>query len=685
MCGIIGGLKQMNPRETYMGGNLKWYFARLSDMGPIEIAHRFVELYRKRRLAAITSDWDFFRSQGDEVFADLSGLRARLVLAGPYVVDDVLAQARFLGHKSEAIQDGAAAGSIEDWFVDPVSMRSWPGAQLSAFSVNVRSTSASPGASRRFGDVKFVWEPNRLQILQPLACIIAGGGPECEKAQAVALDIVSRWMAANPPYRGVNWVSGIELALRIVSVTLLVAALDMAALTLGQRRMLITFVRAHEHMLDRLPSLHSSANNHRVAEGLGLFLCGVLLPSGERKFRFRSQGRDILQHEALLQITTDGVGAEQSPSYQAFSMELIALGALIGSDTGNAFEQPVLERLLAGARFLSDLQFGDGEVPGIGDDDEGRVILAPHVDEPNYVASVCTSVAALCDLNSETTSARPGYLRERLFGVPLKDVEARLAPGLRVYEKGGYSVLRRDICGHKVHLVFDHGPLGYLSLAAHGHADALSIWLTVDEKPVFVDAGTWLYHSGEIARNTLRSSQSHNTLSIGGLSQSEPSAAFSWKNKAHAWQCGADESLAVADANWAMAGEHDGYKGRLGIVHRREILGRVNGFVIADRLSGDALPQPVEIAFLCHPAIEIVMQEGVIELWRREQGMQKFVLRMRAPEGFTVHVTGAEDPAGLPRYSPRFGETTDTARVLLIGQLGTQPCLTLFEFETKYS
>ena len=79
------------------------------------------------------------------------------------------------------------------------------------------------------GDVKYVWEPNRLQMLHPLAAVIAG--TQDQKARQVAFAIISSWAAANPPYRGVLWKSGIELALRLVSLALFVAAAGPAALS----------------------------------------------------------------------------------------------------------------------------------------------------------------------------------------------------------------------------------------------------------------------------------------------------------------------------------------------------------------------------------------------------------------------------------------------------------------------
>jgi hypothetical protein len=40
----------------------------------------------------------------------------------------------------------------------------------------------------------------------------------------------------------------------------------------------------------------------------------------------------------------------------------------------------------------------------------------------------------------------------------------------------------------------DHGPLGFLSVAAHGHADALSLEVRCGGVDVLADPGTYCYH-----------------------------------------------------------------------------------------------------------------------------------------------------------------------------------------------
>jgi Heparinase II/III N-terminus len=177
----------------------------------------------------------------------------------------------------------AAAISADLLFHDPITGKAWPDAAASSFDVDVRATGAD------IGDVKYVWEPSRLQMLHPLAAVIAAtpaSGP-----LRVATAIISSWMIANPPYRGVNWKSGIELALRLVSLTLFVAAARPATLSVAQRVMIRAMVLAHARYLAAFPSLHSSANNHRIAEGLGLFVAGVLLPDLAEARAWLDEGR----------------------------------------------------------------------------------------------------------------------------------------------------------------------------------------------------------------------------------------------------------------------------------------------------------------------------------------------------------------------------------------------------------
>ncbi len=195
-----------------------------------------------------------------------------------------------------------------------------------------------------FGDVKYVWEANRLQFLQPVA-MLSSTDPHLAR---FAIDRVLAWMDANPPFTGVNWNSGIELALRLVTLAIVVAGAG-NALTPEERGRLGQFVAAHT--LQARPSLYSSANNHRVAVSLGLTVAALLVPDAPASAHHLKEGSAILRASATGQFHDDGVGVEQSPAYAAFTLEMLCVAALVLRDTPVAFGS---EELRAGqSRFRS--------------------------------------------------------------------------------------------------------------------------------------------------------------------------------------------------------------------------------------------------------------------------------------------------------------------------------------------
>ncbi len=640
---------------------LRWYAARLAAMSPLEVGHRVIELAKKKAWARNLKGWDNF-PQSDGKVTDFPELRQRLKTAWPAsaAAYEKLRQGMFCGLGREVAE--ALGPSL--WFADPVTGKAWPGAQKYCFDIDVRSTGGE------IGDIKFIWEINRLQFLHPLACAIAAEPREDLIARAFA--ILENWKTANPPFRGVNWFSGIELAMRMVTVCLLAAAIPPDLLDAGKRQIIRQLAQAHAFWLHRYPSRFSSANNHLVAEGLGLFLAGRFFPDLPHAAEYDKEGRAILESEAQNQIFPDGVGGEQSPTYQAFTMEMLAFAALIGDLSGAPLAALVKDRLRHGAAFLQALMDERGAVPQIGDDDEGRVIGAPPDREPRYVASVVAAIAGLLNESSLLPPGRDAHVRDAVFAVP--EGSGRAENGLRQFKEGGYSVARETIAGRDCVLTFDHGPLGYLSLAAHGHSDALAVWLSVGDRPVIVDAGTFLYHSGGAMREKLRSSGAHNTLSIKGLSQSRPSAAFSWANKARARL---DETR--EGRWWSVAASHDGYWTRLRVRHRRVVTRTPNGFTFMDSLEKPREPLDVEIGFLIHPSLEITRESDCFVLSRDGRRLAL----VAPPLGLFSRIVRDDSATGAGLHSPRFGELIVAPRIVFTGAMKNDPVLTRIDILPK--
>jgi len=638
-----------------------WYAHRLAAMSPAEIGHRVVEQGRRRRLRRHEPAFHV----ADGPLPVFPGVRERLLAlpgeAVPLAAWEKLFRATAQGAYSALGTDWPPGGDPREvWHVDPVSGQVWP---MDAFCFAIRYRDA-----KSIGDIKYVWERNRLQHLQPIAAYAARtGDPD---AAALCRREIAGWIAANPPWRGVNWASGIELALRVVSLITVVTLLGPAAFPPAEARALQSCLAAHGYWLERFPSRHSSANNHLVAEAAGLFLLGTLAPHLPHAAAWRRYGRRTLEQEIARQIHPDGVGAEQSPTYTAFSLEWWLLAAAVARSAQLPFAPAYDERLRAAGLFLRWMLDGNDGHPRIGDDDEGRVIHSPLADGA-YVPAILQATASATAAGEILPSGTYPHLWQAFH--PALPERIAAPTGLRTFDEGGYSVVRERVAGNELLLAFDHGPLGYLSIAAHGHADALAIWLHLAGRPVLVDAGTFLYHSGEAWRDHFRGTAAHNTLLVDGADSSRIVGPFNWSRKARARLLASSWS----EEGWRLEAEHDGFRAAHGVVHRRVVARAGEATLeIVDSLVGSGEAHAVEAGFLLHPDLSV-----------SDLGGGAFLVRDGARDLLKIAsagpLEGAIERGRLsPRrgwYSPHFGSRQPASRIAFAGRLapGQQSATTL--------
>jgi hypothetical protein len=599
---------------TELVTRFQWYASRLASMGWAEIAYRCKELAKKRRGTNFSHGW------------------LSVPVTGPivpsYVVSERLSNippglAHAIGTEAEKIRNGQirllgaswpqnAKLLLDDavWHVDPATGEPDENRDRYCFDISYRH---GVGVA----EIKRIWEINRLQFLVPLAIHVRRqDDPFCRD---LVFEIVDSWMRGNPPYRGLNWSSGIELGLRVISVALAFSLIGVNHLRTDQQEMLGRFFAAHELWIARYPSRYSSANNHRMAELAGLIVAYTMAPALRDAKSRRDHAVNDLFNELCLQIHPDGVGAEQAPNYSAFAIELALTALLIAGCPPADIPDAVSSRLGAWAEHVRWLADRENRVPDIGDGDSSRVIALHQEHEQTYVTSIAQAVTGF--LNPDVGEASPAtHIRDVLFSSPKAPQDAGL--GLRTWRDGGYTTIRARQSDPIV-LTFDHGPIGYLSIAAHGHADSLAIWLAVGGEQIFVDAGTYLYHSVQDWRDALRASCVHNTLTIRGSSSSEPGGPFMWATKA--------ESRLLSSAEQPhprVTGEHDGYVGRFGVRHRRTIeLISQDSVVVTDELLGSTSQHDVWVSFLLHPSCRARMDESDL--------MQVNISR---PRGIASHV-----------------------------------------------
>jgi len=619
---------------------LLWYGHRLTAMSPAEWLHRAHEVAKRRRGKAL-GGWTRYACAATLPRLPIDETRFA-VLAHEIAPDgEEFWHAAQSGHWSFLGRDWPRAAAKEPgdmWHLDPETGRGWP--LDYCFDIPFRHAR---------GDIKYVWELNRLQFLPPLAALARQRGDATIRDWCLAS--MESWIDANPPFLGVNWLSGIELACRATSLVLAVSLLGPETVPAALSDKLRAALNAHAVWLYRYPSLYSSANNHLIAEAAALYILGATMTELPHAARYRDYGFRTLVREADKQILADGVGAEQSPTYTAFTMEWYLLALAVASSRGETFPAIVTERLHRAAVHLRWLTDSEGAQPRIGDDDEGRVIRSGPAREKRYVSAILSNLSALTkDESLAPPVARP-ELRDLFLGAapPLRQT----LEGTRHFDVGGYTVFRREINGRETMLAFDHGPLGYLSIAAHGHADALAVWLHIDGQPVLIDAGTYLYHSGDAARNYFRGSRAHNTLSLDDEDQSRISGPFNWASKAKAWRLTEDGLGTVA--------RHDGYKSRFGLIHQRGVAFDIaDGYTITDEFIGTPAKANAvaRIRYFLSPDLEVAQSaDHCMEL--------AFDGASLASIEFAI----AEAPLALNiadmHISPRFGARTTTKCVVV--------------------
>lgn len=529
----------------------------------------------------------------------------------PQALDEAMAaaeavcQQRFdlLGYR------GLFFGNPVDWHLDPISGRRAP---------LVHWSRLDPADATAVGDMKVVWELNRHQWLVQLGQAYALKGEE--RYAELFAGSVRRWNVANPPGLGINWVSSLEVALRLIAWCWTLALFRRSqVLSAALFSSMLSGILAHATHVERYLSYYFSPNTHLTGEALGLFYAGILFPELPGAKRWRTLGARILVEQAERQVLPDGVYFEQATAYQRYTVDIYLHFLILAARSGVAVPGAVGERVQRMLDFLLALRRPDGSIPQIGDADGGWLLpLATRA--PDDFRGVFSTGAALFG-RQDYAWAAGGLAPETVwllgaggaeaFGALRPSLPAR--PASRLFADGGYAVMRSgwEPNGHQ--LIFDVGPLGCPVSAAHGHADLLSIQCAPFGEPLLVDPGTYGYTAEPAWRDFFRGTAAHSTVMVDGLGQAAPAGPFRWQMRPRVrlrrWL--SSQTYDFADAS------HDAYC-RLAdpVVHRRRVLFvKPRYWVVVDDLQGAAEHQ-VELRFQFAP-VEVTVDPA---LWARARG-----------------------------------------------------------------
>lgn len=489
---------------------------------------------------------------------------------------------------------GLFFGDPMDWHLDPISGRRAPLVHWS------RLDPLDPGA---VGDMKVVWELNRHQWLVHLGQAYRATGDE-RYARMFAAS-VREWMEANPPGRGINWASSLEVALRLISWCWAVVLFRRSeALSPELFAGMVSGIWTHARHVERYLSYYFSPNTHLTGEALGLFYAGCLLPELRPAGRWRRLGARILVNAIDRQVAPDGVHFEQSTCYQRYTVEIYLHFLILAALNGVEVPKGVGDRVQQMLDFLLTIRRPDGWLPEIGDADGGSVppLAARALEDVRGVFSAAAAFFGRSDYAWAAGGLAPEALW--LLGPSAKETFETLRPAppagapSRLFAHGGYAVMRSGWESDAHHLIFDVGPLGCPVSGAHGHADLLSIQCSAFGKPFLTDPGTYGYTAEPAWRDFFRGTAAHSTVLVDGVGQAIPAGPFRWQARpgARLTRWASTEAFDFADAS------HDAYS-RLAepVTHRRRVVFvKPRYWVLVDDLEGQG-EHSVELRFQFGP------------------------------------------------------------------------------------
>ena len=546
-----------------------------------------------------------------------------------------------------------------DWFRDPVTRRR-SAQDRYAFRIDYRS-------EEQVGNVKQVWELSRLQHLTLLAN--AWFLTHEEKYASRVADQLRSWWRANPFLSGVHWTSGLELGIRLISLAWIRRLLDdwQGVADLFEHDVLaLRQIRWHQQYLAAFPSRGSAANNHVIAEAAGQLVASCAFPWFRESERWRRKSSLLLERELVRNTFPSGIGREFASDYHCFVAELGFVAAVEAEASGHPLSPTTWTRLSAMADSAAALVDQHLRPPRQGDSGEGRALLldAPAANRWPALLVAADALVGRLDWWPRPLTDAGSVMLGALAGAK-HQVEDR--PGRRPsrFADAGVTLLRTR-GENEIWCRCNGAPRGYLSVAGHAHADALSVEVRYAGVDILADPGTYCHYGEPAWRTYFRSTIAHNTAELGGRSQFGECGPLMWAHRAKA------REVEVVDdgdiASWTA--EHDGYASLDPPAwHRRSVLlDRASRSVdIIDVIEGGR--HNVRLVFHLGPEVQAEL-DGPYVILRWPTMSTPGVARLELPCALSWSLHRGETDPILGWYSPGLGR-----RIPALALLGSGRCV----------
>jgi hypothetical protein len=444
-----------------------------------------------------------------------------------------------------------------------------------------------------YGDIKLVWEASRFSFVFPLLRAYASTGDE--RYTRTFWELLEHWAQHNPPNLGPNWMSGQELAFRVMAWCFALYGFRHSPLSTTERvANLVAMIAVHSERIQRtLNYARSQKNNHALSEASALLTVGLVFPELRKSTRWEALGRTVLETEVRRQIYDDGSYVQHSIYYHRVMLQDLLWALRLAEIHGRPLSLELTDRFQRATAFLDALTDGQtGRAPNLGSNDGTLVLPLNDCGYDDFRPVIQACHYALC----RKPRYEPGPWDEDLlwlFGPAAIESASGLAGEVKTDSESASTLHSAPVSRHifpigGTYVLGDNPKRAFFRCVDYcdrpGQADQLHLDLWWNEVNLACDPGTFLYNGPSPWSNLLARTFVHNTVTVDAQDQMNRVGPFLWVDWARGRLC--HNSRTRNEELEFVQGEHDGYR-TMNVLHRRAVL-RVGceGWLVVDDVLG---------------------------------------------------------------------------------------------------
>lgn len=397
-------------------------------------------------------------------------------------------------------------------------------------------------------DIKDIWEPARFGwgLVLARAYMLTAD----EKYARAFWDYFMLFSEANPPYIGMNWMSGQEVAFRLICLVFCWQIFRLSpSIPPDAHQIVVKSIEAHAHRIP--PTLlyaRSQQNNHLLSEAAGLYCAGVFLSDHPQAKNWKLLGKKYFYKGILEQINADGEYAQHSSNYHRLMLQLALWMDFCHRIDNDNFPDEIFQKLTLATTWLIDrVHLENGKIQNLGHHDGADFLLLALDDLHGYKSVI--QAASRAFINQDIFPQGPWDEMSIWLGlIPFKRKMNFYRPQLAREE----IALGSTRCFLRA--------IKYTNRPAH--ADQLHTEIWHRDENIACDCGTYRYTDapGSPWQNAMADSMHHNTLRLNNAEPMLRAGRFLWLDF--------DQAAILEKTSTSIHAQRDGYRPR-GFIHQR--------------------------------------------------------------------------------------------------------------------